>query len=408
MSNTYYTSLSGMLAASFGLQNTSHNVANMQSHGYKRNDVFYSSLGDERNQAKLGSGVRISGTGTNFSAGSYLESKNPYDLAIVGQGFFIIKQKNGELLYTRDGEFDFNNEGFLADRNSHGLVQGYDGKGNLVPIQKFATQTHIGKASCNLDLSGEFVLVKSDATNPDPTKGEYQSIKITLDAIYDSQGKKHSLELEFKTNKPFEGLEWNLERASYDGIEFSFNSQSIKFTSLASRSPEDPAQIQLKLPNEQSINLNFGHYWSDSGKSVGLKAADSTTSTSNIQIYKQDGYEEGRLVNLSFDDNGQLSHHYDNEQSLPGPYLAIAKFDDPEHCLIQTGDNLFRANNEAGRQIGRANQGGFGTIQPQKLESSNVDSTTEFANIVVLQRMFQACSQIMDIEKQLLEELYKK
>jgi len=268
MGNTYYSSLTGMLAASFGLQTTSHNVANMQSHGFKRSDVFYSSLGDEKNQAKPGSGVRISGTATNFNAGSYLETGKPYDLAIDGQGFFIIRQKNGELFYTLDGEFDFNPDGFLAERHSGGLVQGFDAKGNLVNIEKSAPQIHIGKAS-------------------------------------------------------------------------------------------------------------------------------------NIK-------EEGRLVSQTFDDNGQLSYNYDNNQTLPGPSIAIAKFVDPEHSLIQTSDNLFRAKTEVGRQIGRANQGGFGAIQPKKLESSNVDSTTEFANIVVLQRMFQACSQIMDIEKQLLDELYKR
>lgn len=82
-------------------------------------------------------------------------------------------------------------------------------------------------------------------------------------------------------------------------------------------------------------------------------------------------------------------------------------FDDLEHTLVQAHDNLFRAKQTDGRKIGRPNQQGFGTIQPKKLESSNVDSTMEFGNIVVLQRMFQACSQIMDIDKQLLEELFK-
>ncbi len=76
-----------------------------------------------------------------------------------------------------------------------------------------------------------------------------------------------------------------------------------------------------------------------------------------------------------------------------------------EHTLIQTHDSLFQAKNEKGRHIGRANKDGFGSIKSNQLESSNVDSTTEFANIVILQRMFQACSQIMDIDKQLLEEL---
>ena len=85
MSSTYYTSLSGMTAASYGLQNTSNNIANMQSPGFKRSDVFYSSLGH--------SGVTVGGHNTNFSAGNYLETNNASDLAIVGNGFFIVKLK---------------------------------------------------------------------------------------------------------------------------------------------------------------------------------------------------------------------------------------------------------------------------------------------------------------------------
>ena len=91
MNSTYFSSLSGMLAASYGLQNTSNNVANLQSPGFKRTDVFYSSLGNGGSQDSLGSGVTVGGHMTNFSAGSYHETGKPADLAIVGDGFFIIK-----------------------------------------------------------------------------------------------------------------------------------------------------------------------------------------------------------------------------------------------------------------------------------------------------------------------------
>ncbi len=80
MTNTYYTSLSGMIAASYGLQNTSNNVANMQSPGFKRNDVFYSSLGNGTGEEGLGAGVCVGGNKTNFSDGNYLETNNPSDL----------------------------------------------------------------------------------------------------------------------------------------------------------------------------------------------------------------------------------------------------------------------------------------------------------------------------------------
>ncbi|MBA3537494.1 MAG: flagellar hook-basal body complex protein [Tatlockia sp.] len=421
MSNCYYSSLTGMLAASFGLQNTSHNIANMQSPGFKRSDVFYSCLGNGQSHDGLGSGVRVAGTSTNFNPGTNVGTGNPSDLAIGGQGFFIVRQKNGELVYTRDGEFGFNKEGQLVDKHSGGLVMGYNEKGDLIPIQQFGPKTKIGKATTLIDLAGEFILIKSEEKNPFPTPDKppsiYKNIKFSLADIFDAKGKEHSLELEFKpigvrpddkTTK--DGLQFDLEKVLYDGNEIDFDSQSLQFMQDDNGAPQEGDNlITLKLPNYQTINLNFGTYNSEQDKSVRLNKTDLDPSKiTKIKIHKQDGYTEGKQTSFSFDENGQISYSYDNNQSVEGVYVALAKFDDLEHTLIQTNNNLFRSKNDSGRQIGRANKGGFGNIQASSLESSNVNSTTEFANIVVLQRMFQACSQIMDIDKQLLEELFKK
>ncbi len=136
MSNVYYTSLTGMLAPSYGLQNTSNNVANMESPGYKKTDAFYSSLGFDEEHGGLGTGVKVSGSTTNFSAGKYIATSNPTDLAVVGNGFFVVRLKSGEYLYTRDGEFYFNDEDVLVDRHSGGIVQGYNSAGHLMAVKK--------------------------------------------------------------------------------------------------------------------------------------------------------------------------------------------------------------------------------------------------------------------------------
>jgi flagellar hook protein FlgE len=447
MSNTYYTSLTGLLAASYGLQNTSHNITNLQSPGFKRSDVFYSSLGGEKDQGHLGSGVSIAGRSTNFSAGNYLGTNNPTDLAVIGNGFFIVRLKNGELLYTRNGEFYFNEQDLLVDRHSGGLVQGYSEHGALVPVRKFVNKTHAGKATRSVDLAGEFVPQKKQGPVPNgPYKSDYQNIQFTLANIFDEQGKEHTLKLEFQSigpannpstesnnsspnpnipsipdlttipKKTQDGLVWELIQVSYDGAFLDFIPQTLQFDDLNHAAVDGYEHINLQLPNNQLIRFNIGNYLSDEDKSIRLKKEDQTnsfstplsTTTATITIAKQDGYKAGRQVNFSFDENGQISYQYDNEQSTLGVYIALARFDDPEQSLVSVSDNAFRAKGYQGLQIGRANKDGFGSMQAQKIESSNVDSTTEFANIVVLQRMFQACSQIMEIDKQLLEELYKR
>lgn len=409
-----------MYAASQGLQNTSNNIANMQSPGFKRSDVFYSSLGNGSSRDGLGSGVTMSGRSTNYSAGNYLPTNNPSDLAIVGNGFFIVKLKNGELLYTRDGEFGFNNEGMLIDKHSGGLVQGYDDKGGLISISQFGAKSNSGKATHDIDLKGEFCIVKleKDANtpeNPDPLKSKYERIKFSVN-VFDEKGRAHKILLEFEApgspgtgQNPSENLEWHLMSATCDDASVSFDPQSIKFSSDSDGTTEiDYNKIKFKLNQDQNVTLNFGDRMNDKESSVRLYKKDSTHVNTSVEIKKQDGYREGIQIGFSFDDNGQISYNYDNGQSETGSHVALARFEDLDHNLVQAHDNLFRAKNTNSRKIGRANKDGLGTIQPKKLESSNVDSTMEFGNIVVLQRMFQACSQIMEIDKQLLEELYKK
>ena len=347
-------------------------------------------------------------------------------MAIVGDGFFIIKLKNGELLYTRDGEFDFNTDGLMIDKHSGGLVQGYDSKGGLIPISQFGPKTNPGKATHSIDLKGEFIITELQETgpeDPDPFKSKYDLIRFNVAKVYDATGKEHSIKLVFKSDtlpkspnsstddlNRFNKLKWNLEEAICDDASITFDSQYLEFDMDSNGSAKrDNCKIQIKLEGDQLITLNFGDDQSDASSSVRLFKKDNLDHVNtNVSTKTNDGYAQGKQISFSFDDNGLISYNYDNGQSEEGTHVALATFSDLEHTLVQAHDNLFRAKNTHDRHIGRANLQGFGSIQPKKIESSNVDSTTEFATIVVLQRMFQACSQIMDIDKQLLEELYKK
>lgn len=394
----------------------------MQSPGFKRNDVFYSSLGNGNGEEGLGSGVCIGGNSINFSDGKYLETSNPSDLAIVGQGFFVIRIKTGELLYTRDGEFGFNNDGVLVDRHSGGEVQGYNSAGNLVPIHEKGPKNSPGKPTRELFLNGQFILLEKsdeDKKQPGPFKNKYENIKFEVAKIYDKDGKEHLVHLEFQstpvlvngdsTDIPDDGKSWDLVNITCDDAEINFNSdQKLIFSSINGAANPYNSSIQFTLNGKQAIHLKFGNYMDGADSSVQLKDSKQNPEGTKIDVLQNDGYGEGKQISFSFDDNGQISYNYDNGQSIEGVHVGLARFDDLEHTLVQTHDNLFRAKNDNGVHLGRANKDGFGSIKAKQLESSNVDSTTEFANIVILQRMFQACSQIMDIDKQLLEELESK
>jgi flagellar hook protein FlgE len=413
MNSTYYTSLSGMIAASIGLQNTSNNIANMQSCGFKRSDVFYSSLSNDGGQGNLGSGVKAHEHTINFSAGRYLKSDSASDVAIVGNGFFIVKLTNNEYLYTRDGEFEFNSDGVLVDKHSGGLVQGYDKKGDLVTIQQFGAKTNPGKATHSMTMKGEFIIIEKN--NPNEMESSYDAITFNV-TVFDEQGRKHDIAVQVEapntpgTQTKNDYLTWTIISASCKDANISFNPQSIQFNENEDGTPLSGANtLTLTLNGTQPITLEFGEYMSDKETSVRLfKKGNIEHTQSMVTVTKQDGYAMGKQTDYSFDDNGYISYHYDNGQIERGIPIALATFDDLEHTLVQANDNLFRAKSIQHRHIGRANTSGFGAIQPKKLEEANVESTVEFGNIVILQRMFQACSQLLDIDKQLFEELYKK
>jgi flagellar hook protein FlgE len=413
-----------MLAASYGLQNTSNNIANMQSPGFKRTDVFYSSIGGGSSDL-LGSGVKKGGTSTNFNQGSNNATGNPSDLAINGNGLFIIRLKNSELVYTRSGEFDFDYRGILIDKHTGGEVQGYDSAGNLAPIHQKGPATSAGKASHEIFLQGKFVRYEKtqkqkedDATDPDKNKihSIYQNVTFKVENVYDAQGKSHTIELEFEptsriTGEPDnDGKSWTLIKATYDGTEIDLKSeqQKIVFPTVDAGADDRQGTIKLLVNGEQEIALMFGDNKTGKDKNVQLNDSKLNPDGTQIKVMQNDGYGEGTQFRFSFDEDGQISYHYDNGQTIKGIHVGLARFDDLAHELDPIHDSLFKTHNGASARIGRANKDGFGRIEPQKLEASNVDPTMEFANIVVLQRMFQACSQIMNIDKQLLEELEGK
>lgn len=175
-----------------------------------------------------------------------------------------------------------------------------------------------------------------------------------------------------------------------DGQEVPFDEQNIIFSNVGSGPGSSNNSIKLTLNNGQPLFIKLGTYV-DGANSVQLKETKYNSEGTKIELFQNDGYGLGKQISFTFDEHGQISYNYDNGQSITGIHVGLARFDDLAHSLVSTQNNLFRAKNDDGRHIGRANKDGFGSIKSKQVESSNVDSTTEFANIVILQRMFQAC-----------------
>ena len=118
-----YTASSGMMAQQVNMDVISNNLANINTTGFKKGrvnfqDLMYSNLSEagENNPmgSQVGMGVRQVGTEQTFTQGSMQQTNDPFDLAIQGNGFFMVTQQDGSKAYTRDGSFSVNPQGQLV------------------------------------------------------------------------------------------------------------------------------------------------------------------------------------------------------------------------------------------------------------------------------------------------------
>ncbi len=138
MNAALWISKTGLAAQDTKMATISNNLANVNTVGYKRDrvafeDLFYQiqrqpgAMADEVNELpsgiQLGSGVRVMGTQKVFTEGAYMTTNQSLDMAIDGQGFFEIETPDGELAYTRNGQFHLNSEGLIVTAQGLPLAQ---------------------------------------------------------------------------------------------------------------------------------------------------------------------------------------------------------------------------------------------------------------------------------------------
>ena len=155
MNSALWVSKTGLAAQDMRMTTISNNLANVSTAGFKKDRVVFEDLfyqiqrqpggqADELNQVpsgiQVGTGVRINGTQKIFTEGNYETSNNPLDVAITGQGFFQMESPDGEILYSRSGQFQPNAESLMVNANGLPLLQN-------IAIPENATKVTIGSYS---------------------------------------------------------------------------------------------------------------------------------------------------------------------------------------------------------------------------------------------------------------------
>jgi flagellar hook protein FlgE len=382
-----YNSVSGLNAFSDALNTIGNNVSNMNTPGFRGSDSFFENVMDD-------DGTEVAGSGIDTGEGDVEQTSTSTDVAIQGQGLFILKDSQGNLYYTRDGQFEFNSSNQLVDSANQYLVQGYSSTGSMQNIDISNLQTLPAVATTSVNMVGNIETTSSPYTVSDVT-------------VYDAQGTAHQLTVTLtsansssSTAASASGTEtWNV--AITDSNNDTLGSGQISFDNTgAPVSGSNEVSMTTTLGGKsQTIVFNFGTPGSLSG------ATDIQGTTTNIAAQVQNGNGVIGLSSEAFNTEGVLQLTYANGTTQAGPQLALASFPD-ESSLQSIQGNLYLAPSGQVAQIGQPNTGSLGQIEGSSLEMSNVNLTQELADMIVLQRGYQASSQVMNVASQMLQQLY--
>ncbi len=425
MLTSLYTAISGMNANGTSLSVISDNIANMNTVGFKKSvvsfgDILSQTLSGVSGTYQVGRGVIVTNVLGIFSSGQIESTSNSLDLAIDGDGFFILNEQ-GRRVYTRAGNFSVDKDGYIIN-SSGAFLQGYiaDIYGNITgeidnlkitSNQISAVATTEVNLIINLNaqeqiLTQPFTLDKNgDANNNDP--GNYNS-SLSL-TVYDSQGGEHVINVYFVKTAP-NTWEANFvyEDPANPGQLILAGTNILTFNTDGSLADDNSStsisfNFGASVSSPQSIIFNFGKGTAEGGD--GLDGTTQYVSNFSISNITQNGYASGNLMNVLIDYNGNLNGIFSNGQTKILGRIALARFNNPSG-LEKLGRNLFAQSFESGQAIiSTPTTSGLGRILSNALELSNVDLAEEFVRMITAQRGFQANSRVITTTDELMQEL---
>ena len=391
MLDSIYIGMTGLMGYSRGLKVISNNVANLNTPGFKSShlqfaDLFYSS-GDSQSgggvavKRNMGLGLNTLSTSLNMRQGEFRQTGNSLDVAVDGDGMFVLRDSEGALRYTRAGQFDFDADGVLVSRTDGSKVMALDDEGRLSEIKLEGLRNNPAKATTSINFQGN--LSNDDV---DHVLGDVK--------VFDSLGGQHTLKVTFTNQAPTTPGSWTVTVA--EGTT-TIATGTVSFAAGQPVPGSSTLNFTYSPPGVPPLALTL-----DLAKDVTSFAA-GTTST--LTMGTQDGFASGGLTSVAFDASGRLKLKYANGQTIDGVRLALARADTSD-ALEPMGGNVFMTKNSGAVHIGAAGTGAFGKVSAGLVELSNVDLSEEFSDLIITQRGYQAASQIVSTANEMIQVVF--
>ena len=406
-----YAGVSGLRSHQTRMDVIGNNIANVNTVGFKSSRVTFSEAfvqmmqGATRpsgqlggiNPVQVGTGVKVGSIDQLFTQGGLETTGQPLDLAIQGDGLFVLN--NGQRrVYTRAGNFQLDAEGHMVAPGSGDLLQGI----NADPFGNFSTGSAIGDLQIRVGQKAPAQqtsqMTLTGNLDAGAQVGAVHNLSIT---VYDSAGAPQTVQLAFTNTGP--GA-WSWTASSPTATVTPAGSGTVTFNANGSLAtftyPGGGAALTVTPAGGTAFDVTV-----NPGTVNGIDGLVGYASPSNAVVSSQDGYPAGDLMNISVDTRGLVTGFFSNGVSRSLAQIALARFSNPSG-LTRSGDNIFEESPNSGQAvIGFAGGTNSSSITPGALESSNVDISEEFTNMIITQRGFQANARVITTADEMLNDL---
>ena len=383
----------------------STNIANVNTTGYKASRVTFQDVMSQTlssasaptdtvggiNPVQVGLGMRLGGIDTIFTQGNPRATGQPRDLAIQGDGFFVLQQGD-TTYYSRDGVVDVGTDNTLVNPTTGMRLMGWvaDTTGAIntgLPTGAITIPYGTGEARATTEVTYQGNLdAEAEATD---------TVEATI-PVYDSLGEIHALTLTF--TKTANDREWTWAVTAPAGVTVANpTGTTIAFDSAGAYSTPETTTIDLTGFTNGAANMT--------GVVLDFSSLTQLAQASEVGATNQDGLSAGTLIDFSVNEFGEVLGLYSNGMSRTVAQIALASFNNPAG-MLRMGQNLFFPSPNSGTaSVGAPGEGSRGRVWSGYLEMSNVDLAREFTDMIIAQRGFQANSRVVTTSDEILQEL---
>lgn len=399
--NTFNTGVSGLGAQSRRLGVISDNIANVNTTGFKAVRSNFSNIiaGEAQSFRSASSTVTMVAKPDVDRQGQIQKTDVPTDMAISGNGFFIVRDRSGvdRFGYTRSGSFVIDSQGDLRTREG-AYVQGVaivDGVPAKAPSYGDLKNVRVPQSTLSAATTTKVAVaanLPSDAGIVDAKTSPY----VASVDVYDPLGKARTLDLVWSTADSAKRV-WKVA-VQERGAKTEAGSFELKFDAQGRLVPADAkaAAATIKLPvgagtDTSTITLSFDDMTALSGRF-------------SLSALNQNGAPAGQLAGINVGSDGVLSFEFSNGVSRPAYRIPLATFPDPDALSLSSG-SLYRETVKSGSGLPLlAGIGGAGEIVSRSLEGSTVDIAEEMTDMLVTQNSYSASAKVINTIDKMLEE----